>query len=98
MKQKFHSMMIVIKKLCILCACTYVLNLLIGLIAIDYKNGGLVKAFKQSVSDFISSIKNRKYLVAFLVVLFLASGFLTYIDPLIGYDFWIVSLETNQVY
>lgn len=67
-----------IKKLCILCACTYVLNLLIGLIAIDYKNGGLVKAFKQSVSDFISAIKNRKYLVAFLVVLFLASGFLTY--------------------
>ena len=67
-----------IKKLCILCAFTYILNLLIGLIAIDYKNGGLVKAFKQSITDFLSAIKNRAYLAAFLIVVVLAAGGLTY--------------------
>jgi len=67
-----------IKKICVLCAFTYVLNLLIGLIAIDYKNGGLVKAFKQSVTDFLDAIKNKVYLIAFVVVILLASGALTY--------------------
>ena len=67
-----------IKKLCILCAFTYVLNLLIGLIAIDYKNGGLVKAFKQSVTDFLDAIKNRAYLIAFALVVVAAVGVLSY--------------------
>lgn len=67
-----------INKLCILCAFTYVLNLLIGLIAIDYKNGGLVKAFKQSVIDFLEAIKNKAYLIAFIVVVLLGIGGLSY--------------------
>ena len=67
-----------IKKICVLCAFTYVLNLLIGLIAIDYKNGGLVKAFKQSVTDFLDAIKNKAYLVALIIVILLVSGGLTY--------------------
>lgn len=67
-----------IKKLCILCAFTYVLNLLIGLIAIDYKNGGLVKAFKQSIADFLDAIKNKAYLAALLIVIALAAGGLSY--------------------
>lgn len=67
-----------IKKLCILCAFTYVLNLLIGLIATDFKNGGLVKSFKQSVFDFIDAVKIKKYLVAFIAVMLVASSVLTY--------------------
>ena len=67
-----------IKKLCILCAFTYVLNLLIGLVALDYKNGNVVKAFKQSIADFVDAIKNKVYLVAFIIVVLLASGFLFY--------------------
>jgi len=67
-----------IKKLCVLCAFTYILNLLIGLFAIDYKNGGLVKAFKQSVEDFKDAVKKKVYLIALVVVALIASGFLSY--------------------
>lgn len=67
-----------INKLCILCAFTYILNLLIGLIAIDYKNGGIVKAFKQSVEDFLDAIKTKAYLIALIVVILFAVGGLTY--------------------
>ena len=67
-----------IKKICVLCAFTYVLNLLIALIALDYKNGGMVKAFKQSVLDFLDAIKNKAYLIAFVIVMLLAAAGLTY--------------------
>lgn len=67
-----------IEKLCILCAFTYVLNLLIGLVAIDYGNGGLMKALRQSIADFIDGIKNRAYLIALVAVMLLAGGILSY--------------------
>lgn len=67
-----------IKKLCILCAFTYILNLLIALIAADWKNGGFIKAFKNSVTDFFDALKIKKYLIAFLVVALGAAGFLTW--------------------
>ncbi len=67
-----------INKLCVLCAFTYVLNLLIGLIAIDYKNGGLVKAVKQSIQDFVDAIKVKKYFIAFSIVVLIAVGGLSY--------------------
>jgi len=67
-----------IKKLCVLCAFTYVLNLLIGLIAIDYKNGGLMKSFKVSIGDFLDAIKNKVYLAALILVCILATGALSY--------------------
>ena len=67
-----------IKKLCVLCAFTYILNLLIVLVALDYKNGGVIKAFKTSVVDMIDGLKIKKYLVAFIVVMLAAAGFLTY--------------------
>lgn len=67
-----------IKKLCILCAFTYVLNLLIGLIAIDYKNGGIMKSIKVSIQDFLDAIKNRVYLFALAFVLIIATGALSY--------------------
>lgn len=67
-----------IKKLCVLCAVTYVINLIIGLTAIDFKNGGISKAFKDSVMDFMDAIKNKYYLVAFILVMLLAISGLYY--------------------
>lgn len=67
-----------IKKLCFLCAITYVLNLIIGLVALDFKDGGVVKAFKQSVGDFLDAIKNKAYLIAFIIVMLAAAGGLYY--------------------
>ena len=66
-----------INKLCVLCACTYVIDLLIALVAADYKNGGFIKAFKNSFIDFFDAIKIKKYLIAFLIVAAAAAGFLT---------------------
>lgn len=67
-----------IKKLCVLCAFTYILNLLIGCIATDFKNGGFVKSVKQSFADFIDAVKIKKYLIAFIIVMLSAASFLTY--------------------
>lgn len=67
-----------IQKLCILCAFTYVLNLLIGCIATDFKNGGFVHSVKQSISDFLDAIKVQNYAIAFGVVMIVAIGFLSY--------------------
>jgi len=60
-----------IKKLCILCALTYVINLAIALTA-----GGFIKAFKQSFQDFVDGVK--KYPVAFICVVTVAAVTLTY--------------------
>lgn len=67
-----------IKKLCILCAFTYVLNLSIGILAMDYSKGGFVNVFKTSFFDFIDALKIKKYLIAFISVAICATGFLTY--------------------
>lgn len=67
-----------IKKLCILCAFTYILNLVIGCVATDFKNGGFVHSVDQSIKDFVDAIKIKKYLIAFVVVMAVAAGFLTY--------------------
>lgn len=67
-----------IKKICILCMFTYILNLLIGMIATDFKNGGFINSFKQSVIDFIDAIKVKKYLIAFIAVVLFACSALTY--------------------
>ena len=67
-----------IKMLCILCVATYILNLIIGLVAVDLKEGGFVKAVKQSVLDFVDAIKVKKYLAMFIAVMVLAGSALTY--------------------
>ncbi len=67
-----------IQKLCILCAATYTLNLIIGIVATDFKNGGFVKSFKQSFIDFFDAVKQKKYLISFIVVMLLASAGLAY--------------------
>ena len=64
--------------ICILCAATYILNLIIGLVAVDFKEGGFVKAVKQSFLDFVDAIKVKKYLAMFIAVMVLAGGALTY--------------------
>jgi len=67
-----------IKKICVLCALTYILNLIIGLVALDFKDGGIKKAFLQSVNDFLDAIKNKVYLWAFLIVMLIAGCGLYY--------------------
>ena len=67
-----------IKMLCILCAATYVLNLIIALVAADWKNGWFLKSIKQSIIDFIDAVKIKKYLAMFLAVVVLAGAALTY--------------------
>lgn len=67
-----------IHKLCVLCAFTYVLNLLIGIIAAYFGGNGFAIAFKNSVIDFIDALKIKPYLAAFIVVVLAAAGFLTY--------------------
>lgn len=67
-----------IKKLCILCAFTYILNLLIACIATDFKNGGFTKSLKQSFTDFLDAIKIKKYFIALIAVMLVAGAILTY--------------------
>ena len=49
-----------IRKLCVLCAATYILNFIIGAVAVDFKDGGFGKAIKQSFLDFVDAIKVKK--------------------------------------
>lgn len=67
-----------IKKLCVLCAFTYIINFLIACFAVDFKPKGFVDAVKQSVFDFVDALKIKKYLIAFIVVALAGTGFLTY--------------------
>lgn len=66
-----------IKKICILCFCTYFLNLIIAIIATDF-SVGIMESFKISIKDFIDAIKIKKYLVTSLILAIIASGFLAY--------------------
>ena len=65
-----------IHKICIMCAVTYCLNLLIGLVAVRGIEGGFVGAIKQSWKDFVDALKPVPYRIAFTVVMLCAVGFL----------------------
>ncbi len=65
-----------IKKLCIMCVFTYVINFCIGLIAAEGIKGHFIGAIKQSWNDFISALKPLPYKIAFGVVMVCACGFL----------------------
>lgn len=67
-----------IKKLCILCAFTYLINFFIACVAVDFKLKGFVDSIKQSFADFLDAVKIKQYLIALIVVLLLAGGFLAY--------------------
>lgn len=66
-----------IKKICVLCLCTYFLNLVIAGVATDYQ-AGILESFKVSIKDLVDALRIRKYLISFLVLLLLASLFLSY--------------------
>lgn len=66
-----------IKKICILCVVTYILNLIIAVIATDWEKG-ILESFKLSIKDFVNALKVRKYSITFLSLMLLASIFLSY--------------------
>ena len=66
----------VIKKLCIMCAATYVINLIIGIVAVFGIEGDFLTAIKQSWIDFVDALKPLPYRVAFIVVMLFAVVFL----------------------
>lgn len=66
----------VIQKLCFMCALTYVLDLIIGIVAVQGIEGFFVGAFKQSFRDFLDALKPVPYRVAFIIVMLCACGFL----------------------
>lgn len=64
-----------IKKICVMCAVTYVLNLGIGIIAVRGIEGGFIGAIKQSWKDFVDALKPVPYRVAFVAVMLCAFSF-----------------------
>lgn len=66
-----------IKKVCILCFCTYFINLIIAIIATDF-SVGIIESFKISIKDFIDALKNKKYLIIFILLVITTSCFLVY--------------------
>lgn len=65
-----------IKKLCVMCVATYVVNLIIGIVAVIGIEGKFITAIKQSWLDFVEALKPVPYRVAFIVVMLLAMSFL----------------------
>lgn len=67
-----------INKICYLCAITYIINLIIGIIAVTGIEGGFAGAIKQSWIDFTDALKPMPYKVAFITVMLCACGFLSW--------------------
>ncbi|MCR5265172.1 MAG: DsbA family protein [Cyanobacteria bacterium RUI128] len=65
-----------IGKICILCFVTYFINLAIGIVSTDFKNGGVVKSVKDSVADFISGVREKT--VPFITAVIIIGLFLGY--------------------
>lgn len=66
-----------IEKICVLCFVTYFLDLGIALLNKDYKQN-LFFELKQSVADFISAIKIKKYLISLIIVSITGISVLSY--------------------
>ena len=67
-----------IHKLCVMCAVTYCLNLAIGFVAVKGIRGSFITAIKQSWVDFVDALKPIPYRVAFIFVMLLAVGGLSW--------------------
>lgn len=68
-----------LKKLCILCVFTYILNLIIALTAVvGYKR--MPEAIKDCFVDFYEALKIKSNLIAFLALAILTAGALIYLD------------------
>ncbi len=66
-----------INKICILCFCTYFINLVVALVA-KPDDENFFDVFKTSIADFIEAIKVKRYAISFFALVLLAAGFLTY--------------------
>lgn len=66
-----------IHKICVLCIATYLVDLALAIIAKDMEKP-LLFEIKQSISDFLDAVKIKKYLIAFISVVVVFAGFLTY--------------------
>ncbi len=66
-----------IKKICILCFFTYILNLVIAIIA-AYKSKRIDDLFTDCFKDFISAIKIKPYAIAFIAVVLAFVSFLVF--------------------
>ena len=66
-----------IKKLCILCFFTYILNFILAIVG-KPKGENFLSVFVISFKDFISAIKVKKYAIAFGLLMIAAIGVLTY--------------------
>ncbi|MBO6180592.1 DsbA family protein [bacterium] len=67
-----------IKKLCVMCLVTYLLNFLIGLVAAAGLQGHFIGAVRQSWVDFVDALKPLPYRIAFILVMALACGFFSW--------------------
>lgn len=68
-----------IKKICILCFFTYILNLFIGIVAKpDSEN--IIQVFATSFKDFIAALKIKKYAITFVILAIAAAGVLVYTE------------------
>ncbi len=65
-----------IHKLCILCVVTYVIDLIIALIASEGMFKNIVKSFKITFLDFVDGA--RKYFKTFIILLIIVTSFLAY--------------------
>ena len=65
-----------IHKICILCVATYFLNLIIALIATNGTFKNILKAFKNTCSDFIDGLK--EYKKVFIILCLITVSFLSY--------------------
>lgn len=65
-----------IHKLCILCCITYIIDLIIALVASDGMFKNIVQSFKTTVLDFIEGAK--KYTKTCIILVLLSAGFLAY--------------------
>ena len=68
-----------IKKICILCFFTYVLNLLIGIVG-KPKDENIFQVFATSFKDFIAALKIKKYAITFVILAIAAAGVLVYTE------------------
>ena len=59
-----------------MCAITYVIDLCIGIFAVEGIKGNFIGAIKQSWLDFVDALKPVPYRIAFSVVMLVAFGFL----------------------
>ena len=70
---------LLIHSICIFCLVTYFINLIIALVAKQWGAGFLFE-IKNSFKDFFAAMKQTKYAIAFIIVVYLATNALIYLN------------------